>query len=604
MLRRSLLRIVLLSCITFNAIGQIATDSQIAAHPVWEQLFHIRQTPVTGVSQSFYLAADGSDNSLAELQATLAAFQQHPQSQCRYPARRLFLQRYYPARHFPVVACAEYQAYLDAFVTDSLSLIYASGYLGNPASMFGHVFVKFNSDGEHDLLDNTFSYGASVPESDNKLAYMIKGISGGYEGHFTNQKYHHHDLTYNESELRNLWEYRLDLDRPEVEFILAHLWELENTSMTYYFFRQNCAYQLAKLLELVIDTPLTEPGKYQVMPVDLIMRLNKSANGEPLYTEVRFHGSRQQALYEHYLQLNAQQRNTLTAILAAPAAQTTRLLAALEDEDAKAVIDTLYDYVAFQEVRQDEAAAELHEKKRLAMARRFAMAPGKVQWQSVTPIAPHHAQLTSLLQTGLSVNNNVSAVLLRYRANYYDLLTYNPGRIPFSELSTFDLRLAYRDNHALSVQQFNLLKVINLNASQTGLPGDDALAWKMALGYRQQSNACLHCGSAFVEGFVGKAWSPAAGQVFYGAVSGTATSSNRMGGNLAAGAEMGGVITFTPKLAMSFSAGHQWYINALSEHRQYVEVETRWLISQHWDLRATYQYLGQAEAGVQISYYY
>ena len=197
----------------------------------------------------------------------------------------------------------------------------------------------------------------------NKLAYIVKGISGGYEGRFTNQKYHHQDLIYNESELRNLWEYRLDLGRSEVAFILAHLWELEKTSMTYYFFRQNCAYQLAKLLELVINTPLTEPGKYQVMPVDLIMRLNKAAISSPLYTDVRFHGSRQQALYEHYSQLNATQQNTLMAIIAAPVAHTTKLIAALSDEEATPVIDTLYDYVAFQAVRQGEVSAELQEKK-------------------------------------------------------------------------------------------------------------------------------------------------------------------------------------------------------------------------------------------------
>ena len=445
MLRRSLLRIALLSCISFNVLAQTALN-ELASHPVWQQLLHTGQTPVSGESKPFYLATEGSENPLAELQATLSAFKQNPQSQCRYPARRLFLKRYYPARYFPAVQCVDYQAYLDAFVTDSLSLIYASGYLGNPASMFGHVFLKFNSDGVHDLLDNTFSFGARVPDSDNKLAYIIKGISGGYEGHFTNQKYHHHDLTYNESELRNLWEYRLGLERSEVEFILAHLWELENTSMTYYFFRQNCAYQLAKLLELVIDTPLTEPGKYQVMPVDLIMRLNKAENSSPLYKNVRFHGSRQQALYKHYSQLNSEQQNTLMTILTAPVAQTTELLAALDDEDAKPVIDTLYDYVAFQEVRQDDVAAELQEKKRLAMSKRFAMPPGKVEWQNITPVAPHYAQFTSLLQTGLAVNNDVSAVMLRYRANYYDLLTYNPGRIPFSELSTFDLTNAFAVN--------------------------------------------------------------------------------------------------------------------------------------------------------------
>ena len=168
MLRRSLLRIALLSCITFNVLAQVASEGEIASHPVWEQLLHTGQTPITGKSQRFYLAADGSENPLAELQATLSAFQQHPQSQCRYPARRLFLQRYYPARYFPAAQCADYQAYMDAFVTDSVSLIYASGYLGNPASMFGHVFLKFNSNGEHDLLDNTFSYGASVPDTDKQ----------------------------------------------------------------------------------------------------------------------------------------------------------------------------------------------------------------------------------------------------------------------------------------------------------------------------------------------------------------------------------------------------------------------------------------------------
>lgn len=617
MFRRSLLRKVMLRKIRLHivigwmlavftldsALAQPVDDSQIASNAVWLQLLHTGQTPVKGGENTFYLAADGADDPLAELVATLHYFQQQPRLQCRFPARRMFLQRYYPASRFPEVSCSDYQAYLDAFVTNSVSLIFASGYLGNPASMFGHVFLKFNGEKEHDLLDNTFSYGAQVPDSDNKLAYIVKGITGGYDGHFTNQKYHHHDLTYNESELRNLWEYRLNLDRADIEFILAHLWELENSSMTYYFFRHNCAYQLAKLLELVMDIPLTEPGKYWVMPVDLIMMLD-SQPASTRYTDVIFHGSRQQALYEHFRQLSAMQQQTLLAILQNPQTRTEALLSALSEADVKPVIDTLYDYVAFQDVRLDELPDSLNEKKRQAMALRFTLPPGRVQWQSTQPAPPHTAQLTSLLQAGMVTNQDVSSATFRFRANYYDLLTYNPGRIPFSELSTFDFTLAYSDKHALSVKRFSLLNVINLNASQTGLPGDDAPAWKLSAGYRQQANDCEHCGSTYIEGFVGKAWSPDSRYVFYAALSGTATSSNRMGGNIAAGVEVGGVTTITPTIAMSFSAGHQWYVNALSEHRQYMQVESRWLVNQQWDIRAIFTYLGQAETGVHISYYY
>jgi hypothetical protein len=83
------------------------------------------------------------------------------------------------------VACPKYEDYLDAFSTHSASLIFASGYLGNPASMFGHVFLKFNGESEDGLLDNTFSYGAKVPDNENKLVYITKGILGGYQGKFS-----------------------------------------------------------------------------------------------------------------------------------------------------------------------------------------------------------------------------------------------------------------------------------------------------------------------------------------------------------------------------------------------------------------------------------
>ena len=179
-----------------------------ASHRVWKQLLHAEQTAVSlnASGENFYFAENGFKNPHAELKATISAFTNKPPS----------------------------QEYLDAFSTQSASLIFASGYLGNPASMFGHVFLKFNGGSEEGLLDNTFSYGAKVPTDENKLVYITKGILGGYQGKFSNQKYHHHHLTYSETELRDMWEYRLNLTQDDIQFLLAHLWELENATMTYY----------------------------------------------------------------------------------------------------------------------------------------------------------------------------------------------------------------------------------------------------------------------------------------------------------------------------------------------------------------------------------
>ncbi|WP_244556626.1 DUF4105 domain-containing protein [Enterovibrio nigricans] len=252
---------------------------------------------------SFFFSSQGRVNPEAELIATIEAFYRTPESQCKFPARKLWLDQQLRFPSFPEVNCADYQNYKQAFDAESISLVYASGYLGNPASMYGHILLKFNNPENHEYLDNTFSYGARVPETDNKLTYIFQGITGGYEGFYANQKYHHQNLTYSESELRDLWEYRLNLSEQDVTFVLAHLWELENVSMTYYFFTENCAYQLAKLLELVIDDPLVVKNKRWVMPYDVIMMLNNASEGNYI-DEIIYHGSRQEHLYNRFKQLD------------------------------------------------------------------------------------------------------------------------------------------------------------------------------------------------------------------------------------------------------------------------------------------------------------
>lgn len=578
---------------------------------VWHKLLHfesgyLHEAKSSVNTSDFFLSPNGSTNAKAELIATIKALTSVAQTQCQFPARAIFIIKHFPNLVLPKSQCQSYKAYLDSFQTRSMSLIYASGYLGNPASMYGHVFLKFNGEVEHDLLDNTFSYGAKVPENESPLVYVAKGIFGGYEGKFSNQKYHHQHLTYNESELRDLWEYKLNVSEDDILFLLAHLYELENTKLQYYFFKQNCAFQLAKLLGLVIDAPIIAPNKLWVMPYDLIMMLNRHGAEHHLISDVVYRGSRQEALYAKWNQLNKREKKYLVELIDSSSNEVSSVLNNLTSQSAKKVIDTLYDYYAFIEVKESQLDAEQAAKKKALLLARFALPAGKTQWVNPIKNPPHMAQDTTLLQvSGVHNEKFGEALELRFRANYYDLLSVNVARIPFSELSTFDLRLLYsQDKSSLKLRELTLIRIINLNASNTDLPYDNGYAWKVAAGYKPQSLSCTSCSSAYFDGFVGKAWSRSENWAAYGALSVSATGSNEFGGYISAGPEIGGVFNITPQYAVSLAIGYQSYLNDLSQDRKYLAFEQRFLQHRSYDIRTSINYDESFEYAINFSLYY
>ena len=587
-----------------------ATELALADKPTWQRLLHHESatfaTPQGSVTKpGFYLANDGHTHPLSELRATIRAFFNEPASQCVYPARLLYLQSHLPDVAFPPALCEDYEQYLAAIVTNSVSVIYASGYLDNPASMFGHVFLKFNHNDNHALLDNTVSYGANVPKTDNKIAYIIKGIMGGYQGHFANQQYHHQQLTYNESELRDLWEYRLALSEQQITLLAAHLWELNNAEFDYYFFKQNCAYQLVKLLELIIDKPLLAPYKVWSMPFDVIMMLDQLDQQNQVISQVVFHGSRQQALYQKWAQLSPVEQSQIHTILADETAQPGAILATMPAQSSIRIIDTLYDYFAYLDVKQGGLSAAQINTRQALLRLRFTLPAKQVDWQANKQTAPHHAQNTALLQASVIHNSELGNIQeFRFRANYYDLLNINPARIPFSALSTFDLRLRHLPGSAIKLHEFTLFSLVNLNASQTDLPADNNAAWKLTVGYQPLSLACADCRSAYVEGFWGKAWAIASENVIFSGLSTRITGSNDLGGNIAAGVEFGGVIKFAPNFATSISGGHQKYINNLAVSRNYLAVTQRYFNDKNMDIRTSMHFDGTYEYGLSFSFYY
>lgn len=581
----------------------------ISSSSTWHLLLHHEEGLFSSGSavarSSFFLSPIGQDDPEAELKETVKAFTKTPSIQCRFPARKIWLKIVMPDISFPEVSCPSYEQYIDSFRTESISVVYASGYLGNPASMYGHVLLKFNARSSTELLDNTYSYGAIVPESDNKLVYIYKGITGGYQGHFANQKYHHQNLAYNESELRDLWEYQLDLPQQKIDFLLAHLWELENTSMTYYFFKQNCGYQLAKLLELVIEKPLLANQKAWVMPYDLVMMLNQPETQSYVH-KVIYHESRQEKLYNRFSQLNSDEKKSVEKIIEAPLDETLAAIRVLDEEEEKRVIDTMYDYYAFLEVKNDGLSKEEIAKRERLLTERFNLPAGKTSWKESNKQPPHKAQNTAMFQLSTLYNDVFGkGINLRFRANYYDLLNINTARIPFSELNTFDLSLLYTsEKNSWSVRELTLFNVLNLNISQTGLEGDKFPAWALNLGYKPNNLSCIDCSDVYVGGFIGESLNLTDNSAGYAAIAGEIQISDLSNGTAYLGPEVGAILNIAPYWVTSLKVGSGYNLNEVAEYKDYLKWEQRFFQNRTFDFRTLVQYDRAFEYAINFSTYW
>ena len=594
--------ILLISQLVSASETRLSIEDAAQSHQ-WRALLHYERAIFTDnqsaiTSSDFFFSDTGHIDPLSELRASLTAFTTTPELQCQFPARAKFIDN--KVTQLPTVKCAEFEDFVATVGAKSVSLIYASGYLGNPASMYGHVFLKFNGAQKSELLDNTYNYGARYPKDEHPIRYIINGIFGGYDGYFANQKFHHQTLTYNESELRDLWEYSLSLAQDDITLLLGHLWELEQVPMTYYFFKQNCAYQIAYLLSMITGKSYIPESKLWVMPFDIITQIERV--DPALISNVSFHPSRQEVLYNRFAQLSSHERAVFTELLEG-IVEPSDLGSIVSEQDAKRIIDTAFDYFAYIEQR-GSMTPTMQTLRKTLVDLRFSLPVGQSRFVKHTPKAPHQAQNTSLLQVSTYYNEALDKGLaFRFRANYYDLLTLNAARIPFSELSTFDLNLRVDDNANIHLADLTLLRIFNLNAAQTGLPHDTGYAWKLATGYREM-NLSGETGAFYVDGLVGKSTQITQDFALYGGLSGTLTSKDNLGGYLGVGAEIGGVTTVTPQYAMSFSVGHQRYVNAFDKSRTYATWEQRFTNEQTFDFRTLLRYDDAFEFSIAWSHYF
>lgn len=392
----------------------------------------------------------------------------------------------------------------------SVSLLLVSGYLGNPASSFGHALLKLNTDSPEDdygLFDLTLNYGALIPENENAVRYILRGLFGGYEAGFSDRYFYTQDLVYSRTEFRDIWEYRLSLSEHQRTLLILHIWEIIGRKFVYYFLTRNCALRLAELVDLVVDDLVPDRARWWYMPVQSFHRLDtidkerSRAGKDGLVESVRFIPSSKRVL-AYRMQLLA--REEISALNAVHRNGPSSLEASLErfsDARKSVLLDSLLDYHKYRLMsRKGDESRELRETKRRALLARLRL-PARPRPVPDIPALPSPAEGSHPMVMGISLASGQA------HADAFARLTWSPFKLESvgrnsmegGELVLLDIALGLsRDRQNIFLDQLDLVRVSSINTLRVPLAGENPWSWRLRVGTQRvdNSSATAHDGTA------------------------------------------------------------------------------------------------------------
>lgn len=236
--------------------------------------------------EKFFLAENGKYSPKDELEATILALfddnlsknddNKHPV--CVFAGRREFLVERLDidSNKFPKKSCTHYEEIKRKIDPSSVTVIFPFMFLKNPASMFGHTMLRINNSKNDPLTSHSVTFAANMPDSDSGLKYITLGLFGGYSGYFIVKEYYKTIFEYGNMENRDIWEYDLNLTKAETVKLFNHLWELKDIGSDYWFFDENCSYNMLLLLESARPDLYLSTSILWEAPTDTIKKIKKS----------------------------------------------------------------------------------------------------------------------------------------------------------------------------------------------------------------------------------------------------------------------------------------------------------------------------------------
>ena len=505
-------------------------ETKLASEREWHLLLHYRENLFGGHTSEqddpgFFMSPNGKTDPQAELDATLKQFfsndligRSKQLAQCAFIARYTWLKQRlaFDETRLPPMACERFDRWFADFDVESVSLIFASGFMNNPSSTFGHTFLRVDQRGQTDqtrILAYTINYAAELPPNTGP-EYAVKGIFGGYPGYFSTIPYYLKVQEYGDMEDRDIWEYKLNFTPDQLRRLLMHTWEMGNAYFDYFFFKENCSYHILSLVEFAEPSlHLTDRFAIYTMPTDTIRRLMEKSE---VVNTVVYRPSRGTLVRKKKAFLPDQEYQWLQRMIVTPSSAKDPEFQSLPPQRQATVLDIASDYLLLKSSGERLNNNPYQQRNRELLLERslLKVRPETVEISPFTD-RPDSGHGTSRASVGIGWRNKQPYEEWAIRAAYHDLLDPQKGYTPDAQIEALSLAVrrysptswqesSFEKNLSdtqLRIERFTLLNMVSLSPMD-GL--SRAPSWKFGLGMNTiRHSDCRLCSNGYFNGGIG-----------------------------------------------------------------------------------------------------
>lgn len=585
--------------------GQLRAEDagmgELSRHPRWLRLLHfdrkLGQSDI--VNRKFFLAEDGQQNPESELVSSVDAFlndknivPEEKRFACQFPARKRFIETQLKLKSS--VSCPTFERWKKRAEPETIRFVHAAQYVGNPASAFGHSFLRFDRSDRWGLLGFSLTYSAKVDANDKGLMYALKGLMGGYEGVYEFDSYYPKVHGYGNLENRELWEYELHLSQEGRRWVFDHAWELNHFGQAkYYFLDRNCSYQLLRLLE-VADEKLKLTNNinlFYLTPIETIKIL--AQNGLVEHGELR--PSLKQRALTQYLKLNGEQREQVKEVVIG------RLMPeeVVDPVTSSALVATLA--INELEGEREPAGQSLFARSTAARSRLPTSATSFSKLSSNNSgLDPLQTHSSAQFRLGIVQYQKKSLAEFGVRPALHSLKDRPDGFLPYSQLLFLDASFQLESERKIRLRELTLVDVKSLQARSIVESGT---SWSAHVGLSQMmTSICDDCLEFMSEGYIGFSFDAGARGLVY-AMGGLAASTKGSSENLKLGAGPGGdfgyLLYLNSRFTMQFETKlNQFYFASLrNDQRLTANASASWTLDRESAISLRYFQTRDLQAG-------
>lgn len=433
-----------------------ALDEEIYKERNWEVLLHYKKTAFKPLHSlvddpKFFLSEKGQKDPAAELEATIRGLfddtlavsdDDHPF--CRYPARKEWLIKRLDidGSKLPQKNCAKFEEVKEKLDPKSVTLVFPFIYINRPASMFGHTLLRINNGYNDPLLAYGVTFSAEFPEGGNKFVYSVKGLFGGLKGHYEVKKYYETLFEYSNVDKRDIWEYDLNLTEAESKTLFYHLWELADVYSYYWFFDENCSYNLLFLIEAARPDLMLTTSIFWEAPSETV----KKAFKNKLVKDVVYRPSHIKSI-ENIGRLMPSKTITLGTEAGNDRIKAWDISATDYSDKLKVAmldlaIETMrYNYIG-KPVTKD--GFERYKEQSIELLSERAKYRIKSDYKLNRPVSPHLGHDITSVTVGVGVTRNTQFfTTVGFRLGFHSLTDFDDGYIPNTQTVVADVNLKW-----------------------------------------------------------------------------------------------------------------------------------------------------------------